>query len=190
MDRQSAAGHEFTVFDENRKKCADAALWLSGHEYKADSDGVVTVPFSTKPGDQTIILAGNNQDVDLWDSKAFNVNQVDLTQAVHDIFLYRPDKNYVLDVLGKNGEPNPEAAISLTFKHRYFRDPIDITLKTNKNGRLQLSSLEGIDWMEARLPDNVSRRWPLNSGRVQISGVIHAQVDTRIHIPFVGSVQG
>ena len=61
VERQTAAGHAFTVFDENRKPCPDAALWLAGHHYEADAEGVITVPYSTNPGEQTMILNGGDR---------------------------------------------------------------------------------------------------------------------------------
>ena len=54
--RTGTAGHVFTVLNEKNEKLADAALWLSGHEYHAGEDGTITVPFSTHPGQHAIVL--------------------------------------------------------------------------------------------------------------------------------------
>jgi len=56
MERTGSAGHVFTVYDEQNNVVTNAALWLTGHEYKADDAGEVAVPFSTSPGSQKIIL--------------------------------------------------------------------------------------------------------------------------------------
>ena len=50
------AGHEFRVLNEGYKPCPKATLWLSGNEYKADKDGLIVVPFSNRPGRQTMVL--------------------------------------------------------------------------------------------------------------------------------------
>ena len=55
--RAGSAGHVFTILDESGKRAPTATLWLAGREYKPDKDGVITVPFSTAPARQAIILA-------------------------------------------------------------------------------------------------------------------------------------
>jgi len=54
--RTSTAGHVFTVLDDANRKLPGATLWLAGHEYKADKDGTITVPFTNNPTRQSIIL--------------------------------------------------------------------------------------------------------------------------------------
>lgn len=56
LERLGAAGHVFTVLDEQRRQVPDASVWLAGHEFKADKDGTVTVPYTTKPGKVAIII--------------------------------------------------------------------------------------------------------------------------------------
>ncbi|MCY3021345.1 MAG: hypothetical protein NTW87_20210 [Planctomycetota bacterium] len=57
LEHTGTAGHVFTVLDEDNKAVPDARLWLDGHEYKAGNDGAITVPFSTKPDRQAIVLS-------------------------------------------------------------------------------------------------------------------------------------
>ncbi len=59
LTRTSTAGQIFTVLDERNKKLDKATMWLAGHEYKTDEDGLITVPFSNGPGRQQIILSSN-----------------------------------------------------------------------------------------------------------------------------------
>jgi len=56
LARTSIAGHVFTILDEANRKLSDARLWLAGHEYRPEEDGTITVPFSNKPGRQSITL--------------------------------------------------------------------------------------------------------------------------------------
>ncbi|MGD0092895.1 MAG: hypothetical protein ABSE73_23535, partial [Planctomycetota bacterium] len=56
LEHTGTAGHVFTVLDEDNKAVPDARMWLEGHEYKAGKDGTITVPFSTQPGRQAIVL--------------------------------------------------------------------------------------------------------------------------------------
>lgn len=54
--RTSVAGQVFTVLNEKNEIVPEAKLWLSGHEYRAGEDGTITVPFSTQPGRQPLVL--------------------------------------------------------------------------------------------------------------------------------------
>jgi hypothetical protein len=55
--RIGSAGHVFTIYDEDNRKLDDARLWLAGHEYEADKNGEIVVPFSNKPVSQKIIIS-------------------------------------------------------------------------------------------------------------------------------------
>ena len=56
LARTSTAGHVFTILDEANKRVNDAALWLAGHKYTPDKEGLITVPFTNQPGRQPVIL--------------------------------------------------------------------------------------------------------------------------------------
>ncbi len=57
LQRVGAAGHVFTILDEQNRKVNSAAIWLAGHEYQADTNGLIALPFSTKPGRQPIVVS-------------------------------------------------------------------------------------------------------------------------------------
>jgi hypothetical protein len=57
VERIGAAGHIFTVMDEENHARKEASIWLAGHEYTANKEGEISVPFSTNPGRQNIILS-------------------------------------------------------------------------------------------------------------------------------------
>jgi hypothetical protein len=54
--RTNPVGQVFTVLDDKNQKLNDATIWLAGHEYQADDQGRIVVPFSTEPGRQAIII--------------------------------------------------------------------------------------------------------------------------------------
>ena len=56
LERAGAAGHSFVILDETNKRISDARLWLAGHEYAADKDGTLAVPYSTAPTTEPIVL--------------------------------------------------------------------------------------------------------------------------------------
>ncbi|MEM7231463.1 MAG: hypothetical protein AAF517_04785, partial [Planctomycetota bacterium] len=52
----TVAGQRLTVYDDDHQAVPGAEVWLSGHHYRAADDGSVTIPFSTRPGKQTLVL--------------------------------------------------------------------------------------------------------------------------------------
>jgi len=54
--RLGSAGHVFNVFDGIGQRLKDTTIWLSGHEYTADDDGEIAVPFTACPGLQDIVI--------------------------------------------------------------------------------------------------------------------------------------
>src|SRR5262249_57952678 len=52
----STAGQVITVVDDANRLVKDAAVWLGGQEYRAESDGTILVPFSTSPGRRPVVL--------------------------------------------------------------------------------------------------------------------------------------
>ncbi|MBN2441529.1 MAG: hypothetical protein JXJ04_09280 [Spirochaetales bacterium] len=55
-ERIGAAGHVFDIFDENNTLLRDSSIWMEGREYTADEKGQITIPYSTNPGNQHIII--------------------------------------------------------------------------------------------------------------------------------------
>ena len=51
------AGQVFTIFNDSGAVIKDATLWLSGQEYQSAEDGLITVPYSTSPGRQPIVIS-------------------------------------------------------------------------------------------------------------------------------------
>ena len=55
--RTGPAGQIFTILDEQNRQVKNAAVWLAGHEYVAAESGSITVPFSSAPGPQSIVIS-------------------------------------------------------------------------------------------------------------------------------------
>ena len=59
LEKIGPAGHEFRILDESNQLRENATLWLNGKEF-TPRDGIILVPFSNQPGDQTVILREGN----------------------------------------------------------------------------------------------------------------------------------
>ncbi len=57
VEEISAAGHAFRIFDGANQHRREASLWMRGREYQPDENGVITVPFTSQPVSQPIILS-------------------------------------------------------------------------------------------------------------------------------------
>jgi hypothetical protein len=51
------AGQTIRVVDERNRPVNDVTVWLGGHEYAADKDGSITVPFTAEPGRRPIVIS-------------------------------------------------------------------------------------------------------------------------------------
>jgi hypothetical protein len=56
--RTGVTGAIVAVADEAGRPIADAAAWAGGREYRAGDDGLITIPFSTRPGRVPVLLVG------------------------------------------------------------------------------------------------------------------------------------
>ncbi|QTA80960.1 Uncharacterized protein dnl_32770 [Desulfonema limicola] len=301
LSQITGAGHEFAVLDENNVKCPDASIYLTGREYKADEHGIITIPFSTRPGNQTIILknkdfctlesfehlaesyrlsagfyadresllrrgkakvivrpfltlnsypaslsilenirfAIESRDMDgvstileipdfkVFEDKEsffefqvpenlaevsfslkaevsnmstnktdqleaagfFSLNQIDTTLSVQDMFLSHTDTGYILEIFGKNGESVSGVPVYMEFKNRYFRDPVYVTLQTNKKGSIDLGKLDNIETIKAKLTQGISHTWNPVKDLCTYPASIHQQADKDFRI-YTGSGTG
>lgn len=299
--RTSTAGHVFTILDDRKQIVRDGTVWLAGHEYSADQDGHVVVPFTDKPGAQNIVLgrAGSplcslatfqhgsenyslaagihidresllsrrqaegivrpalllngvpvtlsvleeirltivsqdldgvsttkeispfplfedrestfefhvpprlasltvtlrakvqnlsqNKKVDLSASTAVAVNSIDKSDRVEDLFLAKIDGKYVLELLGKTGEPKADRAVRLQLKHRDFRQPVLVTLKSDETGRVQLGALPDITALTAIGPEETNHTWTLSHDRHSFYQSVHGLVGEPVVIPYMGT---
>ncbi len=128
-----------------------------------------------------------NKTLDLETSDAFELNGIDRTAATEDAHLTRADGGYWLEILGKTGEPEVDRPIMVSLKHREFRQPVQVALKTDAAGRIQLGKLTGIDSVQANLPQGTSQSWTLTSDRQTYAGSVHGVEGRPIDVPYPGS---
>ncbi len=56
VTKSTAAGQIFKVVDDSGNIVAKPSIWLDGHLYEADKDGVLVVPFSNEPAQQKVVV--------------------------------------------------------------------------------------------------------------------------------------
>ena len=56
LHRVVAQGHLFTILDDENEPLAGAHLWLEGHQFTANDNGQLVVPYTSQPGKQAFVL--------------------------------------------------------------------------------------------------------------------------------------
>ena len=138
------------------------------------------------------------KDIDLVASDGFSVasaiQQPDAAERAKeqgfrtaDLHLSEAQGKHFLDLLGKSGEPRPNRPVQLKCKHRDFRDPVSVTLRTNQQGRVDLGTLDEIVWVSATAPDGGQRQWKLRLNRHTYYRSVNGRVGQPIRLPAVGA---
>ncbi len=76
------AGHRFTVFDEQNRRVPNARLWIAGREYGPDSDGILRVPFSTRPTRAQRVVVSQGE-FSILDTFAHEAEEYALEAGIH-----------------------------------------------------------------------------------------------------------
>ncbi len=297
--RTSTAGHIFTIIDDQNRPQPKATLWLAGREYRPDEDGLITVPFSNRPGRQPMILSlgefsslsyfqhasenyslqagiyldreallqrksaqvvirpslsvnatpvtlsvledvrlvltsvdsdgvattkevadfklhenresvyefqvpprlsrisftlkarvqnlSQNKKNDLAVSETFSLNAIDRSEKVEDLHLANFGGIYVLELLGRTGEPKADRPVQFSLKHRDFREPVNVTLQTDDQGRVVLGELADITSVSATGPENTAHSWNPAADAHTYHQTIHGKSGETISIPYMGT---
>lgn len=70
---------------------------------------------------------------------------------------------HFLYAFGKNGEPKKGYEISLKLKHNYIAyRQVEVTLKTNEEGFVELGKLTNIQWIEYSNSQGTYKQWLIN----------------------------
>ena len=96
------------------------------------------------------------KEVELSASKSFSINGIDPTDKIEDLHLARFGAGYVIELLGRTGEAKPDRPVHLSFKHRDFKTPITVSLKSDVNGRVTLGQLTDIATVTASIGFSVA----------------------------------
>ena len=72
-----------------------------------------------------------NQQLDLSAGQSFGLSGVARTDKIEDLHLARFGSDYVIELLGRTGEAKPDRPVTLAVKHRDFKEPVRVTLKTD-----------------------------------------------------------
>ena len=90
-------------------------------------------------------------------------------------------------MLGRTGEAKPDRPVQLALKHRDFKEPVHVTLKTDARGRVVLGRWPTSSRVTATGPEGVAR----TPGRCRATGTPTGRRSTRragetVALPYLG----
>ena len=125
--------------------------------------------------------------VDLQASETFNLNQIERTDRLEDMHLARFGNDYVLEVFGRTGEQRAERPVQISLKHREFKNPVQVSLKTDALGRIKLGLLDQISAVTVRGAEGTSHTWTLEGDRHTYRQLIHSRHGEPVQLPHLGT---
>ncbi|MBI5759111.1 MAG: hypothetical protein HZA46_11395 [Planctomycetales bacterium] len=130
-------------------------------------------------------LSAGGTKVDLSSSESFTLNNIERTERIEDLHLLRVPAGYAIELLGKTGEPKVSRPVILSIKHRDFRQPVNVALKTDPRGRINLGSLTDIASFTATGPENTAHTWSLRGDAHTYSQMLHGLVGQALTLPYL-----
>jgi hypothetical protein len=110
------------------------------------------------------------------------------SDRVDDLFLSRIGNRYIVEFLGRTGEPRTGRNLNLHITRNGFRDALNFTLKSDESGAVDLGPLDGIQSVSAWTPDGYKRRWSLPRDLRTLPGTVHAAAGNPVRIPYLGKL--
>ncbi len=114
-------------------------------------------------------------------SHTWEFNGINHTAATSDGYLLREANGYIFELLGKNGEPIAERAVSFKFTTGEFKAPASVSLSTDEHGRVSLGKLKGIQAIEAT---DQKRSWDLEDAGATERASIETLAGELIEVPW------
>ena len=156
---------------------------VSSHTFQVP-ENLVQLSFSLTAKVQNM---SQNKKETLTDSASLALNQIDTTDKIEALHLAHTRvegaAQYLLELLGKTGEPRPDRPVNLTLKHRDYRDPIQTTCQTDAQGQIHLGALDGIEWVEANGPQGVPNRWELKYDQRSWPATLDGRAGEPLRVP-------
>ena len=155
------------------------------HEFKVPKK-LSTLRFELRTKVQNLSKATKQS---LRRDRTFTVSQMDRTLKPEALYLSQSAGEYFIEALGRNGETVSDRALVLEIKHLDFTNTRTLSLKTGQDGRIELDTMPGIEWVRARHPDGATYNWPIARDRAARNvqpTAIHATTDEVIEVAVPG----
>jgi len=173
-----------------------ANLDVRGLELHGDREIAHEIKVPDRLASLTVQLRGKVRSLTLGKSvdigcaaRSFFVNAIDSTAATGCPLLGRTAEGYVVDVLGKNGEPKTGRAIRFWLQHRDFKDAVEVSCKTDERGRIVLGELPGITRLRASGFPSAVGSWQLRPFARSYPRRVQGIAGEVLRVPYQGLAQ-
>lgn len=116
-------------------------------------------------------------------SHTWQLNTLDKTDAVFAGRFSAIEGRHFFELLGKNGEPVADRQVGFTFTHPDFSQAIELALRTDEKGRIDLGILPDVGAISARCPDGQSVGWQNQPYQRTWPSLIQAAQGETLRIP-------
>jgi hypothetical protein len=123
------------------------------------------------------------RDIELVQRSSLSVNEIDRVDATAGLHLAPTAGGHVLWALGKSGEPRAGMQVNLRFAHHDFHAQLQIALKTDARGRVELGALAGIRELWAAIGGGAPAHWTLPRARASLPSTIHVAAGEDVVLP-------
>lgn len=129
----------------------------------------------------------DDEPVTLQAKDQIQTNGIHATGETASLLLARDGADYVLEIRDKSGNPLPDTVVRLRLKSEDVTDTLNVTLKTDGAGRIDLGTLAGIESVAAQSAGLTSGSWNLVRPRYTYPDSLHGSTAQPLHIPFIGA---
>jgi hypothetical protein len=118
---------------------------------------------------------------------SFACNRIDATAETGTALLLPKGDGYVVELRGKNGEPQGGRPCTVQVHLRDYREPATFFLQTSADGRIELGSLPGATAVTIQRPDATGGHYELPRTRVRFPAALHGLAGQVLRVPYDGS---
>lgn len=135
-----------------------------------------------------IVASHGNQQIELADATTFQANGQLRSKRVDDLYLSQMQDGYLLELLGRSGEPKAGERLEVTVVRTGFKQPRHFILKTDADGGIQLGALNGIRSIAVQTADGFRRSWTISNTQRTQPSLMTAEAGKPIRIPYSGTL--
>lgn len=119
--------------------------------------------------------------------RSIDINGIESTEKTLAFFIRKDNGNYLVELLGKSGEPCPDRPVNIQIRHRLIKPIIPGTLQTDEKGRLYLGNLEGVESVSLSGPESITMEFLPSVDRNTLSDTMCVSKGQNILIPLTGN---
>lgn len=129
-------------------------------------------------------IPGRSEPTQLTASASMRINSASDTHLLSQPLLSITEQGWVIELLGRNGEPMPKRALTLELYRSGFSKALKRTLRTDAEGKIHLGALDEIHSIDIEATDySTSLSAFLTTHEVTFATTFHTTPGERIQIP-------